>query len=213
MDHSAEHEDNVGLTDRVIVELIGQNGKYHVEIQSTDPSDPKVAASLSESGAKQVEVSGTVMAKAIAEIRTAAMLVAYLRRQGEPWEHIRLKRDDEPEAGVDCFAIDPEGKELRIQVTKAERQAWRDLHVAGRHTRTSEHDSAVSELRSGVLSKKHKVGHDTVLAVDAIDSPLYAAPALVESFRRDHGKEVAAIGFQQIWVVGPTIDRVQRLDE
>jgi len=51
-----------------------------------------------------------------------------------------------------------------------------------------------------------------VLALDATDSPRAALRSVVEMFREQYGEWTAGVGFQEVWVVGPVIDLVNRLD-
>jgi hypothetical protein len=51
-----------------------------------------------------------------------------------------------------------------------------------------------------------------VLAIDARDTPVFAMAGVVNSFRDRHPDAVTRLGFSSVWVVGPTVQLVARLD-
>jgi hypothetical protein len=76
---------------------------------------------------------------------------------------------------VDCTALGPDGKVLKIQVTTAETEAWR---VLARSSQTSfEGSQAVADVVQAMrdaIERKHLKGHpDIDLLIDATDSPAF----------------------------------------
>lgn len=51
-----------------------------------------------------------------------------------------------------------------------------------------------------------------VLAVNALDTPGHALSAVVDICRRTYGAEFAALSFSAIWIVGPTVTLILRVD-
>ncbi len=49
------------------------------------------------------------------------------------------------------------------------------------------------------------------LVLDATDSPRFALTAVVTEFRKQYGTSARG-RFAQVWIVGPVVDSVERLD-
>lgn len=145
------------------------------------------------------------------EIVVANRLVERLNRDGGQWGP--AVAPPPPEGGVDCVSRGPEGL-LEIQVTTPETEIWKDLRQTGHVSRASS-DAAglVIAMRESVRRKGHVDGMaDMILALDATRAPAYALRSVVAEFRAKHADEASAVGYREVWVVGPTVDLVHRLD-
>lgn len=102
---------------------------------------------------------------------------------------------------------------LRVQVVRAEQEIWRQLaktHMANaRHANIA---AAADSLRRAIERKQHRRDPGVVLALDADYAGSFAFKEVVRSFRERHGGWARALGFQAIWVVGPSEVLTVRLD-
>ncbi len=119
-----------------------------------------------------------------------------------------------PEQGVDCVAEGDEGATLRIQVTRVEREVWKQLDKTPSVHRSDKNvDGAVEAVRVAIDAKRRFAGREEiVLALDATDSLRYALEGVVNEFRLRHGAWASAVGYAEIWIVGPGTTLVHRLD-
>lgn len=175
--------------------------------------DPRVAgADVHGLRGLSDEVEGRASPKALSELRTATILVEYLNSQGAQWESPNLYAGKR-EVGVDAVAQSGASR-LLIQVTTREREIWRRTAREGRVERADpDVSTAVEAIRAAIDDKKlfSEIG-DVVLALDGTDSPRYALQVVTDQFRDRHATWAMAIGYKEIWMVGPSADLVHRLD-
>ena len=50
------------------------------------------------------------------------------------------------------------------------------------------------------------------LVVNALRTPAFAFPQVVTTFRRFHYQDVISLGFEEVWICGPSEDMIFRLD-
>ncbi len=144
-------------------------------------------------------------------LETASLLLAKLAEEDDVWG----PPEEVDEADVDCRRT-RDGETLDIQVTRAvSPEVWRQLHQTG----AVQGDASPSDLADGVLTAIQKKSllpavqrARLVLCLDARDTPVVAMGGVVESFRTRHLETVARLGFRGVWVVGPTVQLVHRLD-
>jgi hypothetical protein len=141
------------------------------------------------------------------------MLARYLRNKGAELGGVESVQ----ERAADCkiFTSDPK-RPLLIQVVRAETlgKFWAELsrsRVAIAPERSS--DELAELLWQAIKRKGGRDSKGIMLAVNALRTPAFAFPAVVEAFRRRHGEDAANLGFDQVWICGPTEDLVHRLDE
>jgi hypothetical protein len=74
-------------------------------------------------------------------------------------------------------------------------------------------EELVSNIRAAAESKLYSPAQrrKLLLALDAIRSPAYVHDAVVAAFLATHGAWAAGLGYQAIWLVGPTADLSRRL--
>jgi hypothetical protein len=141
-----------------------------------------------------------------------SLLVERLNKTGGNWG---LPTKPDHEYGVDCDTTDGLAA-LHIQVTRLpDRSMWAGLGRHGAFSKKTTVEQAADDLRQAIRHKQSipPLQRSAVtLAIDAMDVPGHAVPSVAEVFRKRHGAEVSRLGFQSIWVVGPTADLVEQLD-
>jgi hypothetical protein len=177
-----------------------------------------VSADRRTDGSVAERVAGPPPRKGESEIRVARGLVERWNRDGGRWEP-PISCDEERartgtlEDGIDCRSHGPDG-DLLIQVTGPEVALWallaKDQEVTRLHPSTQDLADAVW----AAIEKKRLVSgrQNVVLALNATDCPSYSFRSADTAFRSRFGLRAAAVGYQAIWMVGPSADLVQRLD-
>jgi hypothetical protein len=102
---------------------------------------------------------------------------------------------------------------LQIQVTTPEVEAQSGLARTGLVTRTaSNNDSTIAAILRAVEKKSTVNGRERiVLALDATDFPVYSFRSVAEAIRRAHSPAVASVGYEAVWIVGPSIELVAQI--
>lgn len=125
----------------------------------------------------------------------------------------------QPEAGqglVDAHATDKEGRKLKMQVVRSrvDPAYWKALDKAGVFRDARHVVALAAEIRSSI-AKKESIGlalrGELTLVVSAMDTPCHVMDNVVDAFRAAHGDEIRILGFQAIWLVGPTPLMTHRL--
>ncbi|WP_055531809.1 hypothetical protein [Streptomyces graminilatus] len=205
--HHVYADDTVNVTESHVVDGVGEGGERIVT--GGDGHDTSVQSD--PAGRVEVRV-GRSPSKSESELRTAQLLVQRLNQDGAQWDPPQLTNASaRDERGIDCEASGPNGQRLKIQVTRPERAAWREL-ARGSAFRTSTSEEALVEaLRFAIEAKQTRSDREIHLALDAVHAPAHALRSVAETFRRQHGGWAVSVGFQEIWLVGPSVDLVQRL--
>jgi hypothetical protein len=146
-------------------------------------------------------------------IRTVLMLARYFKSKGANLGAV----EPLPPGAADCKILTADPKRpILVQVVRAELDAsyWTRLSRSRATTapeRTPEGAwrtpvaGDTGEARSG-QQRHHSRGN-------ALRTPAFAFPAVVEAFRRRYSDDARGLGFEQVWICGPTEDLVHRLDE
>jgi hypothetical protein len=123
------------------------------------------------------------------------------------------------EPGVDCEAHDGSNV-LKVQVTRTPYDPTIRLALGRTGASTGAHanaDDAADDMRARVKAKTDRVAPSArigiTLALDATDTSAYVLQDVVRSFRTRHGTWAGGLGFDAIWVVGPTSSLTFRLDD
>ena len=102
-------------------------------------------------------------------------------------------------------------KPLDINVTKADATIWGELAKSPAGvSRTRSIDAVCDSLLQRIMSKKDvSKGPNLVLALEAVHFPVTkpVADRFVEKYKHISG----AVGFSQIWLVGPTVSLTHQL--
>ena len=167
---------------------------------------------LSDTSATQ-EISGPVPHGEEGARETCVLLVAKLRELGEIWD--QPTEIENRDSDVDCRSEGPGGI-LDIQVVRAANsETWKTLHRAGRASLIKSPgefaDALLEVIRKKARLPAAQLGN-LVLAIDARDTPTFAMAGIIDSFRKRHLDHAGRFGFKAVWVVGPVIDLVARLD-
>ena len=146
----------------------------------------------------------------------ARILIACLNSDDADWgAHEQVGQPREREEGVDCVARSrsDSSKVLRMQVTKSDGSAsvWRDLGRRGETAVEIGNAEATDRLRSSIERKQLLAGPDLVLALNAVEAVGLVFAPVLDAFDERHGAWARSLGFQAIWIVGPSADRTHRL--
>jgi hypothetical protein len=152
-----------------------------------------------------------------ANAEVCKILIARLNQDGGTWSRCdcgKRKRVDE----VDCTAFNADGKELKMQITRAaqDKTLWTPSGEFCGKDRDQSVNDAVEELRSAIKEKSRLPAvqkADLVLVLDAIETPGHVMDQIVNSFRKNYGTWLKALKFKQVWIVGPNESLTYRLDE
>jgi hypothetical protein len=148
-------------------------------------------------------------------LQVCRSLRAALALQGEPWGP--FSRALSPDDDADAVARNDAGAELRVQVTQVEqRVVWGRVARAGQVSSQRSVRELVANIRAAVESKvkkKYSLAQrsNLPLALDAIRSPGHVHEPVPTRFLADHGQWAAGLGYQAIWLVGPTAELTRRL--
>jgi hypothetical protein len=140
--------------------------------------------------------------------RVARILVATMKQLGATWS--TPVGSDDPSADYEAQG---DAGRLKIQVTRAPSdEAWRrELGRSGSTARShTTPDETADELRSAINGKVMSLApssrRDLTLAIDATQTLAFVLAQVVQAFRTHHGAWARTLGFESIWVVGPTED-------
>lgn len=181
--------------------------------------DRDAGASVTEAGVVHYWISGTDAGNGLVELRAAASLVQKLNAAGADWAAPELTQtgsDAKREEGVDCTAVDntdPQ-KVLRIQVTRANADAWGPLwREPSMFKRRETVDSMVESICAAIERKRTRADRTIVLVLAAYDSPAHALHSVAQAFRVRHGQWARTAAFKEVWIAGPVAELVHRLDD
>jgi hypothetical protein len=209
----AQLQDEIGLTSRMAAHKRDSSGAPEGEaVRVSGPGKRVAAADFAPDGSVPYQIAGPTPRGEEGSVETAQLLVHRLRQSGENWDDpVKVDRQD-----VDCEARTGD-QVLPIQVTRIARtRFWRNLGRVGKVTEQGDADQAADELMNAIAAKARRLPAvqkaTLVLALDARDTPAFALRGVVSTFRQRHGHQAAALGFRGVWVIGPTVDLVARLD-
>ena len=120
---------------------------------------------------------------------------------------------------VDWFApaLHQDGENLLMQVVRAETEEefWRRVAQAGQARREITVAEAADLVINAVRHKKYypnQIRAKLVLVVDSGRSPAYTFQPVVDAFKAKYATDCAESGYRSVYVVGPHIDLVYRVD-
>ena len=140
-------------------------------------------------------------------LEAARLLVAKLNSLGESWGEPILVEDGD----VDCRATDGQ-RTLEIQITRvAPESVWRSLARDG----GTEGAATADDILAGIRRKAERYASPAqrarlTLAIDATTDVSHALRGVLYELPRE---AVAGFGFAAVWVIGPTIELVRRIDK
>jgi DNA-directed RNA polymerase subunit RPC12/RpoP len=144
------------------------------------------------------------------------ILVNKLNNVGGNWQPPTIG-----EGVIDCQAVDRQCKErkLYIQVVRAnvDTELWKTLNLEGKIERRDNSTALAKQIKSAIEAKVQKVPtasrRGLVLALDATRLPALGFDAVVEDFHSKWSPWASALGFDSIWLVGPSESLTWQLDK
>ncbi|KAF0106364.1 MAG: hypothetical protein FD146_2630 [Anaerolineaceae bacterium] len=194
--------------------VVGKNAEGDIEgIRVADDHKSSSSVDFDASGNQTYSIRGKSSQNEDGTLETCQLLVQHLNQLGAHWNNCTKIENDEP---IDCRAYDTSDV-LEMQVVRISNEAVRqNLGQTGVANTEINLDAAVENLRCAIRHKEKyplDVRSKIVLVINALDTPGHAVYKVAETFRSKYGKDVAALGFKAIWVVGPIVDLVVRLDQ
>ena len=205
-------QDAASFSESAVADGINRDGSEHLAQDRDGPDGRVSSADAFPDGKVNDRVEGGGPNRDRSEDRVAARLVERLNQLGENWNRPELENADaRSERGVDCVADDRSGSDkLLIQVTSTEREIWGRREPV--HERYAQQSEVVEAIHAAIAAKATRADRNIVLALDAIDSPRAAFRSVADAFRKLYGVWAADVGFKAIWLVGPSVGLVHRLD-
>jgi hypothetical protein len=210
--------DEIHITEDAVVDGVGGNPPEAIRIAREGGGARSATVDRRADGSVSETIAGPPPRKRETEIRTARLLVERWNLDGGAWEppiscDEERQRTGAPEDGIDCRSHGPDGDVL-IQVTSPEVELWAPLHKAGQITRPNCNvEDLIDAIWTAIEKKRFVSGRQgIVLALDATDCPSYSFRSVVTAFQGKFGLRAASVGYQSIWIVGPSASLVQRLD-
>jgi len=204
--------DEADSTDHVILNGSGPDGET-VQMAGTGRN---AGATSSAGGAVDYWIAGRHAGKEPVELKAAASLVDKLNQLGGRWASPTvITADARSERGVDCEAqpADGSGASLQIQVTTPQCEAWTVLaRQPEPFEKSTTIDVMVESLRRAIEAKRLKSDPEILLVLAAYDSPAHALRSVADAFVDQLGDWAGAVGFCEVWLAGPTVELVHRLD-
>jgi hypothetical protein len=146
------------------------------------------------------------------------ILVNKLNEKGGNWQQPTLG-----DGVIDCQAVDRRNKQrkLNIQIVHADvdPELWKTLSLEGKIERGETAKVLADRIKSAIDAKANNRRIPEVsrqglgLALDATRLPAFGFDVVVGDFRSRYGSLVNKLGFDSIWLVGPTEDLTWRLDK
>jgi hypothetical protein len=204
----------VKVTSRMIGHRAGSTGSPEGEaVRVAGPGERAAAADFETNDSVSYEIAGPAPQGEEGALETTQLLVQRLRASGENWDD-PVKVDEQD---VDCEAWSG-NRVLRVQVTRVPHTPlWQRLGTLGTVSGGGTADQAADELMDAIAAKARRLPDvqraRLVVALDARDTPAFALAGVVSDFRQRHGQQAIALGFGAVWVVGPVVDLVARLDQ
>jgi hypothetical protein len=173
-------------------------------IRITDSRGWNAAADIADGVVEMASASGIKSEGEDLTLDTTEILIRRLNTDGGSWgPPKRLGPND----GDDCEAPDTRGHRLRyphllVQVTRPRMPDgfWKGI-TSGSDVPPGPLQEAVEALWYAVEEKKPARPGDSVLAINAIRTPWFSMPSVVDAFRTQYGEKVRSIGFREVWVV------------
>lgn len=147
-------------------------------------------------------------------LEICARLVRVLNSLGDTWS-----APVEGEQDIDTYSINASGKSIKMQVVRASNDGrmWREINETGSATVAYDTTAAASVLIDSICKKAAKYPavqkKEMTLVLDTARTPSHTFQQVFDVFRAQYLKECQQAGFEQVWVVGPNDDLVQRLDQ
>lgn len=175
-------------------------------------SDEQVAEGRAPRGDPiELEMTGRSLQNEEDTVRAARILMERLIHDGHRCDSLRLVEDQD----VDC-KLDVDGRTRHLQVTRAEQTLWGDLAGGGHVQRKFPPEDSATSMRAAVQKKATGLASaqraNLTLVLDATFAADAVLERVIECYRAEHGEWTATLGFDEVWIVGPTREATYRLD-
>lgn len=173
-----------------------------------------------DDGSLEHGFTGTTPTNEVGTLETCRMLVLALNKLGGAWDQPEATSPDAPSAAhtdARCSKANGQLGTLNIQVVRAQSNPryWHEVSKKGASQDCSAPEQMAEQLRDAIGKKESRIPvearSDLVLALSALDSPAHAFDDVIEAFRCSHGEWASCLGFEQIWIVGPSLLLTHRL--
>jgi hypothetical protein len=149
------------------------------------------------------------------------LFIEKLNQLGQNWSNITVTANvgSKSETGIDCKAFNDENETLEIQVVRAlsNPEIYRQLALTRKASQSYNQafDNAkiimsTINKKCGRISQRDRIS--ITLVLDSTETPTLVFKDTIRFFRKKYGAEAKKLGFRNIWIVGPTVDLVEKLD-
>jgi len=194
-----------------------RKGKSFTFGESQRPDGRASSADYDDDRSMSFSVSGSSPQGEEETLKVCKLLVQKLNLDGNNW--------CEPVLGngvVDCETTDinDPSQSLQFQVIRAisNQSFWKQLNTQGAAQESSVDPSVLASYIENAIKKKTEklpssVRNGLILVLDATLLPGITFDVVFEEFHTLYSTWASSLGFEGIWLVGPVIELVQRLDQ
>jgi hypothetical protein len=114
---------------------------------------------------------------------------------------------------VDGTLTSSDGRELKCQVTRVERDTLPTRGREGRATSDHDNEALVAGVIAAIESKSFSADPNIILVLDANDAPAYTDDSRVaERVQEELGRRNQLGRWAEVWLIGPTVPRTRRVE-
>jgi len=205
---------NIAISAHIVV--VKRDGDRDVGVRMTGDSGRDISADLQPSGQIASSISARPRPNEQNVPEVARIFREHLNCAGATWKEpeICARVSAKQENGID-FILRDGASSLYCQVVRPpceKTSLWSQI-ARGRTVQTTQDPAeAAEELRKAIEKKSKLAARDSItLVIDSIETPALALKDVLREFRRSCGDWARSLGFEGIWVVGPTSDLTTRL--
>ena len=161
-----------------------------------------------DDGSLEHRFTGTPPTNEVGTLETCRILVLALNKAGSAWGQPEVTSAAHTDAR--CTRTDGQPGTLNIQVVRAQSNStyWHAVSQTGGSADCAAPEQMAAQLRDAISKKESRIPKEArtslILALSALDSPAHAFDDVIEAFRHEHGEWAVRLGFEQIWIVGPS---------
>jgi len=146
-------------------------------------------------------------------VQVCNALISHLNSRGGNWR--ADCKPSGPEEGVDCVTADGQST-MKMQVTRLlDQSTFKKLANRGQCSDEFSGQQMADQLSAAIESKANKFADQhrssIVLVLDGRHAP-HVLPKFLDKFCDDNSEAVRDLGFEAVWIVGPTSELIRRLD-
>jgi hypothetical protein len=210
-----EASDSATLSERAVVAATPNDSRVTTAFRVSDSAVPySSAADLEDDERVRIRIEGRPQQHEDGAALAAGHVIDRLNEAGAEWRGAEVTESDaRTERGVDVIARGPGRSILQVQVTRAlEETLWGALAVNGVVDVSLSVDEIVDALWAAICRKSLSADAKVVLVIDAANLGQFALRPVIDGFRKRRGRDATAVGYQAIWVSGPTTDSTFQTD-